>query len=300
MAVGLLLFSAGVAVFAGREVWAAAPLLVEKQAREGGAWSPVGHEGLVETYTLANERSPDFRRSQRIGQIYHLLYEQGDESALVKAEKFYKESLGRHPYNPVVLLNLANLYRDAGRLSEAEVYYDRAEPYVAARDWRFEYYVNRAKLMIVQGESAYAQEEFDAADLFLAGAAELAMLGQSASQPRQQIQRDCYVARVRMAVEVGAYDKAEILWLETKNQVKPWILNRKEAMVCGVLGGVYFNAAVSEWKKREPELAKTLFEKSQKFYKRDRVIRKGIEDVQRDENMDFVKESLEVLKKGGF
>jgi hypothetical protein len=67
-----------------------------------------------------------------------------------------------------------------------------------------------------------------------------------------------------------------------------------------VLGGVYFNAAVSEWKKREPELAKTLFEKSQDFYKRDRVIRKGIEDVQRDENMDFVKESLEVLKKGGF
>ena len=296
----LILFSAGVAVFAGREVWAAAPLLLEKQAREGGAWSPVGHEGLLETYEIANERSPDFRRSQRIGQIYHLNYKQGDDTALVKSEEFYKKSLDRHPYNPVVLLNLANLYRDTGRYADAEMFYDRAEPYVRARDAYFEYYLHRAELKIAQGESAYNDGKFEIAEQHLVEAVEMVMSGHSDFKPRLKLQRDCYVARVRMAVEVGAYDKAEILWLETKNQVKPWILNRKEAMVCGVLGGVYFNAAVSEWKKREPELAKTLFEKSQKFYKRDRVIRKGIEDVQRDENMDFVKESLEVLKKGGF
>ncbi|PQJ28076.1 hypothetical protein BSZ32_05870 [Rubritalea profundi] len=300
LAVVLMLFSAGVAVFAGREVWAAAPLLVEKQAREGGAWSPVGHEGLLESYTLANERSADFRRSQRIAQIYHLNYAQGDETALVMAEMFYKESLGRHPYNPVPLLNLANLYRDAGRYAAAEIYYDRAEPYVAARDWSFKYYTHLSELKIAQGERAYAKGEFDAADLFLAEASETAMSGQSASQPRQQIQRDCYVARVRMAVEQGEYEKTDALWAEARKQVKPWILREKEAMVYLVLGNAYFEAASAEWKERKPELAKQLFLKAQKFYKRDVSIRNGVADEKRDERFEFAEKALEVLKAGGF
>ena len=300
LALILVLISVGVVIFCGKEVWAAAPLLEAKQAREDGAWSPVGHADTLAAYELANQRAADFRRSQRIGQIYHLFYERGDEPAFGPAVKCYKESLSRHTYNPVPMLNLGKLYTGVGRYDDAEIYYDLAEPLVFARDAYFEYYLHRAELKIAQGESAYNDGKFEIAEQHLVEAVEMVMSGHSDFKPRLKLQRDCYVARVRMAVEVGAYDKAEILWLETKNQVKPWILNRKEAMVCGVLGGVYFNAAVSEWKKREPELAKTLFEKSQDFYKRDRVIRKGIEDVQRDENMDFVKESLEVLKKGGF
>jgi tetratricopeptide (TPR) repeat protein len=300
LAVGLLLFSSGLAVFAGREVWAAAPLLVEKQAREGSSWSPVGHEGLVQTYKLANERSPDFRRSQRVGQIYHLAYERGDESAFVKAEKFYKQSLDRHPYNPVPLLNLANLYRGAGLYAEAEAYYGRAKPYVAARDWYFKYYTQRAQMMIAQGESAYTKGEFDAADLFLAGAAETVMLGQSASQPREQIQRDCYVARVRIAIEQGLYEKADGLWAETRKHVRPWILSEKGSVGFLAIGDAYFDAASAEWKTRKPELAKQLYLMAQSFYKQDKGVRKGELDKQRDEHLAFVEQALSILKQGGF
>ena len=300
LAVVLLLFSAGVAVFAGKEVWAASPLLLEKQAREGRAWSPERHEGFLEAYELADERSPDFRRSQRIGQVYHLAYEKGDETAFVKAEKFYMESLMRHPYNPVTLLNLANLYRDAEMYTKAEIYYDRAEPYVAARDWHFKYYIHRARLEIGKGERAYTDGEFDIAEQHLVEAAEMVMLGNSEFKPRVNLLRDCHVARVRIAVEIGNYDEAASLWKKARKQVPSRILNQKGAMAYHALGGAYFAAAVVEWKSRNPELAKVLFQKTQKFYNQDKGIRKQQEDELRDENLAFALKALKILEEGGF
>ncbi|WP_347442014.1 O-antigen ligase family protein [Rubritalea sp.] len=296
----MILLSAGMLLFAGREVWAAAPLVLENQDREGRAGAANGGEALLEAYTLANGRSPDFRRSQRLAKIYHSRYGRGDEAAFSRAEEFYKESLLRHPYNSAPLLNLANLYRDAEMYANAEKYYDLAEPYVASRDWHFKYYTHRAWMMIAQAENAYRNKEFIAADQYLIGAGSLVKQGSSASKPRLNIERDCHVSRVRMAVARGAYDAATDLWLETRKQVKPWVINDKEARVYRALGEVYYAAALREWKTREPELAKTLFLKSKKLYGLDKRVHGNKGGTQRDANVANIEKYLEVLEMGGF
>lgn len=300
MALVLILLSCVVVIFAGREVWAAAPLLEVRQAREDGAWSPVGHEDTLAAYELANERSPDFRRSQRIGQIYHLLYEKGDASALAQAVSFYKESLERHPFNPVPMLNLAKLSVDEGLYDDAKMYYDLAEPWVSARDAYFEYYVHRAKLSIAQGEAAYSSGDITLADQYLKTASLELKKAKSDWKVRLPMLRDCYVARVRMAVESDEYRKADDLWRETQSQTKSWILENPDAMVYHVLGHAYLDAASKEWKRRDPLLAKELYSKSKQFYLADKRVRKNVLDVERDTQLGFVEQALSILKEGGF
>ena len=299
LAVVLIILSAGVAMFTGRELWASAPLLLEKQQRVDFDASSEEHQRLLQAYTLSNQRSPDFRKSQRIGQIYQIAYERGqDPAAFEMAEASYKQSLQHHPYNLVAMLSLANLYRDGQRFAEAETYYARVEPYVAARDWSFKFYSHLAEMKLAQAELAFAEEDYATADTFLTMAAELAMLGRSASLPRLMIERDCFVGRVRIAVKTGDYENADALWLATKTQVKPWILNAKEARVYRQLGDAYFVAATKEWEDRNPALAKLLFNKALAQYQQDKRSRNV--DETRQENTDFAERAVKTLKAGGF
>ena len=300
LAVVLISLSVGVVIFSGKEVWASAPLLEVQQAREDGKWSAVGHEGALVAYELANDRSPDFRRTQRAGQIYHLIYEKGDKAVFGRSVDFYKKSIERNPYNPVPLMNLANLYREEGKYIEAESYYDRAKPYVVARDWYFKYYFNRAQNKIAHAEKLYISGELEEAGKTLKVATSLLKLGKSSASERQFLERDCYIARIRIAIEQANYSYAHQLWNECCGNVRPWFMVQNDAKVYGVIAGFYFEAASREWLARQPEQAKELYTRSQHFYRTDRNTRKEEPDAIRDTNLEFIERALKTLKNGGY
>ncbi|MFD2158965.1 O-antigen ligase family protein [Rubritalea tangerina] len=284
--------------YAGREVWAAVPLIKNQQVREDGEWIPEGHEDLLDDYRLANQRSADFRRSQRIGQLFHLSCLSGAEEDRAMAISYYEESLGRNPYNPVPMVNLGSLYSESGDWERSEEYYLMAEPYAGERSKYFGLAMKVARNKVAQAEEAFRKRAYSHAESYLVGAIEV-LAASSQSPSKVRLERDCMVSRIKIALVQRRYDDASHIWEDMKREYKPWVISDKDGQVHLSLANSYYDAANGAWREREPELAKGLYEAAVQHFLKDKATRRGSFDRERDEKLEFCLEALKVMEQGG-
>jgi len=286
------------AVFAGREAWAAQPLLSSQQAREDGAWKAEGHEDDLASYVEANKRVADYRRSQRIGQLHHqdYLLNGGTAAAFKKATDAYLESIERHRWNGVTQLNLAKLYHVSGDFESAHGLFMQVEPLVAPRDTYYAFYLHWALNEMQRAGRRYDRGDLDAAYERSENARALILRGRSALRFRLQVERDSYAVGVRILLEQQKYDLAEKLFEQMKRAIPPRALYEDRASTYRSLAYDYLVAGQKEWLERRPDLAKRQFLKAQSLY---RFVEKRSDDSVSDQ-LEYIERALAMLKQAGY
>ncbi|GAA5496663.1 hypothetical protein Rhal01_02848 [Rubritalea halochordaticola] len=292
-----IVISLAVGSYAAREAWAGRSLVESQQVREDGAWEVDTKVARLRELERASEASPDFRRYLNLARLYHA--DLSKEGATEAAVAHYEKSLERHPYNVVAALGLAAIHTGQRQFEKADEVYASIETYAAARDWWFEFYLTWARNKAYQAYQMTESGDWDAADTYLVEAIDLLGKASSKSEPRLEFMRDVYLNRIRLAMAGENYKKAGELWVEVNEMLPVWVIHDREARVHRSLGELYMRSAASEWKKRDPALAKVLFEKARQFFVDDQNI-SGKQESWRLERINYIDQQLKLIGVAGF
>lgn len=135
---GLSFFTTSLAV---KELNAGLPLLNAKLAFETSSWDvrKISEDSKIQALRESIELSPSYRRHLKLGTIYHARSEEEGLSVdakidfLNKAYDQYQLAAKRHPYNPVIYVNLGSICGQLQRYSEAESYFEKVLALSGAR-----------------------------------------------------------------------------------------------------------------------------------------------------------------------
>ena len=136
----MMVLGLGAIGLGGQQLWGGLPLIENKMAKEDGAWIPqeVNRDVWIPMLEESVSRSPNWRRSQRLGTLYRIeadsLEGNEQEDAMGKAKAAYSASIERHAHNPIPWINLASIYSEKGQYEKADEAYARASEMAKARE----------------------------------------------------------------------------------------------------------------------------------------------------------------------
>lgn len=278
------------------------PLMKIKATTETGSWKPssVDRKMMIPSLEESVESAPSFRRYLKLGTLYRLeagtseITPQKAESLLKQSLESYLKAEQRHPFDPVIQVNLGSAHAALGEYEEADKHFSESIHISGARGdrwfgirWKWADTKHRHALKV------WKKGRLKDAERYFAESMKLLYQSNQRFDNWQTTYQKALANYLYFLSKSNSYDIADALIKEAQKNLSPHIRNRLNL----VLAKYYFRKGKYYWYSRRASKAHKLLTLSRGYYLREKRRNKGkVGDAWKDEYNEVV-EILRFLKK---